>query len=70
MKLNELIQRIKLQCSYVDRVYWLLFGMLIIVAILALFSASSTLAFEDSSTLSPILDQGGARPGSRVTGGD
>lgn len=57
MKLNELIQRIKLQCSYVDRVYWLLFGMLIIVAILALFSASSTLAFEDSSTLSPILDQ-------------
>ena len=40
MKIDELIQKIKLQCNYIDRVYWLLFGTLIIVAILALFSAS------------------------------
>lgn len=57
MKINELIQKIKLQCTYIDRVYWLLFGVLIIVAILALFSASSTLAFAGDSTLNPILDQ-------------
>jgi cell division protein FtsW len=42
----------------VDKVYWVLFAVLIIVAILALFSASSTLAFEkDSSTLGPIMEQ-------------
>ena len=57
MKIDELIQKIKLQCNYIDRVYWLLFGVLIIVAILALFSASSTLAFAGDSTLNPILDQ-------------
>ena len=57
MKIDELIQKIKLQCNYIDRVYWLLFGILIIVAILALFSASSTLAFAGDSTLNPILDQ-------------
>ena len=57
MKINELIQKIKLQCTYIDRVYWLLFGLLIIVAILSLFSASSTLAFAGDSTLNPILNQ-------------
>ena len=57
MKIDELIQKIKLQCNHIDRVYWLLFGVLIIVAILALFSASSTLAFAGDSTLNPILDQ-------------
>jgi cell division protein FtsW len=38
-------------------VYWLIFGVLIIVAILALFSASSTLAFAHGNTLSPIINQ-------------
>ena len=57
MKIDELIQKINLQCNHIDRVYWLLFGVLIIVAILALFSASSTLAFAGDSTLNPILDQ-------------
>ena len=57
MKIDELIQKIKLQCTYIDRVYWLLFGVLIIVAILSLFSASSTLAFAGDSTLNPILNQ-------------
>ena len=57
MKIDEFIQKIKLQCTYIDRVYWLLFGVLIIVAILSLFSASSTLAFAGDSTLNPILNQ-------------
>ena len=57
MKINELIQKIKQQCTYIDRVYWLLFGVLIIVAILALFSASSTLAFAGDNTLNPIMNQ-------------
>lgn len=54
---NNLTHKIRQQCQHVDRVYWLLFGLLIIVAILALFSASSTLAFAHGNTLSPILDQ-------------
>ena len=54
---NNLTHKIRQQCQYVDRVYWLLFGLLIIVAILALFSASSTLAFTHGNTLSPILNQ-------------
>ena len=54
---NNFTHKIRQQCQYVDRVYWLLFGLLIIVAILALFSASSTLAFAHGNTLSPILNQ-------------
>ena len=42
--------------SYIDKVYWILFGVLIIVAILALFSASSTLALKNNSALGPIMD--------------
>jgi cell division protein FtsW (lipid II flippase) len=57
MKQNELIQKFKSQLKYIDRVYWLLFAVLIIVAILALFSASSTLAFAENSTLNPIINQ-------------
>lgn len=58
MNLNDYKQRILQQINYIDKVYWVLFGILIIIAILALFSASSTLAFEsDSSTLGPILEQ-------------
>lgn len=57
MNFNELIQKLKLQYTYIDRVYWLFFGLLIIVAILSLFSASSTLAFASDSTLNPILSQ-------------
>ena len=43
---------------YVDRTYWVLFIGLIIWAIIALFSASSTLAFkEEGGILGPILSQ-------------
>lgn len=58
MTINDYKNKIRQQLSYVDKVYWVLFAVLIIVAILALFSASSTLAFEkDSSTLGPIMEQ-------------
>lgn len=58
MNINDYKSRFAQQRTYIDKVYWVLFGMLIIIAILALFSASSTLAFEkNSSTLGPIMDQ-------------
>ena len=58
MTINDYKAKLRQQLSYVDKVYWVLFGILIIVAILSLFSASSTLAFEKgSSTLGPIMEQ-------------
>ena len=58
MNLSDYKARFAQQRTYIDKVYWLLFGILIIVAILALFSASSTLAFEkNSSILGPIMEQ-------------
>ena len=58
MNISTLQTRLLQQRNYIDKVYWVLFGILIIVAILALFSASSTLAFEkNSSTLGPIMEQ-------------
>ncbi|MBR1878786.1 MAG: FtsW/RodA/SpoVE family cell cycle protein [Paludibacteraceae bacterium] len=47
----------KLNLKNIDRTFWLLFGMLIIVAIIALFSASSTLVYERHSVLGPIGQQ-------------
>lgn len=58
MTLDDYKKKIRQRLSYVDKVYWVLFAILIIAAILALFSASSSLAFEKgSSTLGPILEQ-------------
>jgi cell division protein FtsW len=58
MRIDELKERLLQQRNYIDKVYWVLFGILIVVAILALFSASSTLAFEEnSSPLGPIMEQ-------------
>lgn len=58
MNLNDYKNRLLQQMNHIDKVYWVLFGILIIIAILALFSASSTLAFNnDSSTLGPIMEQ-------------
>lgn len=58
MNLNGYKSRFAQQRTHIDKVYWVLFGILIVVAILALFSASSTLAFEkNSSTLGPIMEQ-------------
>ena len=58
MRIDELKKRLLQQRNYIDKVYWVLFGILIVVAILALFSASSTLAFEENrSPLGPIMEQ-------------
>ena len=58
MNISDLKQSIRQQMRYVDRTYWVLFIGLIIWAIIALFSASSTLAFkEEGGILGPILSQ-------------
>ena len=47
----------KLNLQNIDRTYWILFGLLIVVAIIALFSASSTLVYMHHSALGPIGQQ-------------
>ena len=57
--MNSIKQYIREQMRYIDRTYWVLFFALIIVAIITLFSASSTLAFQADSggVLGPIMSQ-------------
>ena len=58
MIINYLKQYIRQQMQYIDRTYWILFIALILVAIIALFSASSFFVFQEgNSTLGPILSQ-------------
>lgn len=47
----------KMDLKYIDRTYWFLFISLIIIAIIALFSASSTLVYMHHSALGPIGQQ-------------
>ena len=44
----------KLKLQNIDRTFWILFGLLIVVAIIALFSASATLVYMNHSALGPI----------------
>lgn len=59
MLINRIKEYIRQQVPYIDRTYWVLFFALIIVAIITLFSASSTLAFQSDggSVLGPIMSQ-------------
>lgn len=59
MIIDHIKKYIHQQMKYIDRTYWVLFFALIIVAIIALFSASSTLAFQSDggSVLGPIMSQ-------------
>ncbi|MBO4986461.1 MAG: FtsW/RodA/SpoVE family cell cycle protein, partial [Paludibacteraceae bacterium] len=58
MIINDIKQYIRQQMQYIDRTYWVLFIALILVAIIALFSASSFFVFQEgNSTLGPILSQ-------------
>ena len=41
----------------IDKTFWIIYGLLIIVAIIALFSASSTLVYQRGSVLGPIGSQ-------------
>ena len=59
MIINRIKEYIRQQLQYIDRTYWVLFFALIIVAIIALFSASSTLAYHKGlgTGLAPTLSQ-------------
>jgi cell division protein FtsW len=58
MIIDNIKQYIRQQMQYIDRTYWILFIALILVAIIALFSASSFFVFQEgNSTLGPILSQ-------------
>ena len=47
----------KLNLKNIDKTFWIIYGLLIIVAIIALFSASSTLVYQRGSVLGPIGSQ-------------
>ena len=47
----------RLKLDYIDRTFWGMFIALILVAIIALFSASSTLVYQRGSVLGPIGSQ-------------
>ena len=47
----------KLNFKNIDRTFWILYALLIVVAIIALFSASSTLVYMHHSALGPIGQQ-------------
>lgn len=48
---------ININNKYIDRTFWVLFITLIVVAIIALFSASSTLVYEEHSAIGPVGQQ-------------
>jgi cell division protein FtsW len=48
---------LKLNIKNIDKTFWIIYGLLIIVAIIALFSASSTLVYQRGSVLGPIGSQ-------------
>lgn len=43
--------------KYIDKTFWVLFIALIVVAVIALFSASSTLVYEEHSIIGPVGQQ-------------
>ena len=49
--------KLRLRLQNIDRTFWGLFIALIVVAIIALFSASSTLVYQNQSVLGPIGQQ-------------
>ncbi len=55
MDKKGLIGLCKERLRYADKTYWILFGALMIVSIIALFSASSSLAFKQDSALEPVM---------------
>ena len=49
--------KIPLERKYLDRPLWILFAILLVVAVISLFSAGSTLAYADDSSIGPIAKQ-------------
>lgn len=54
---TELRTNPQFSLQYVDKTFWVLFVILIIVAMIALFSASSTLVYKSGSPLGPVGHQ-------------
>lgn len=57
MDKSRVIDIIKSKLQYVDKTYWTVFILLVVFAVLELFSASSTLAFKTGSLLGPVWHQ-------------
>jgi len=57
MEQPNIIDLIKRKLKYVDKTYWTVFVLLVVFAVLELFSASSTLAFKTGSLLGPVWHQ-------------
>ena len=53
----SVLDTIKRKLKYVDKTYWTVFILLVVFAVLELFSASSTLAFKSGSLLGPVWHQ-------------
>jgi len=51
------IDLIKRKLQYIDKTYWTVFILLVVIAVIELFSASSTLAFKTGSLLGPVWHQ-------------
>lgn len=47
----------KLSVSYVDRIFWILYGILFLVSVVALFSASASLVYKSGSMFGPVGKQ-------------
>ena len=57
MEQSNFIDLIKRKLKYVDKTYWTVFILLVVFAVIELFSASSTLAFKTGSLLGPVWHQ-------------
>ena len=58
MTITDIKKYVSEQMQYIDRTYWVMFVGLILMASIALFSASSFFVFQEgNSTLGPILSQ-------------
>ena len=57
MEQRNIIDLIKRKLKYVDKTYWTVFILLVVFAVIELFSASSTLAFKTGSLLGPVWHQ-------------
>ncbi|MBR0309642.1 MAG: FtsW/RodA/SpoVE family cell cycle protein [Paludibacteraceae bacterium] len=51
------IDILKRKLQYIDKTYWTVFILLVVFAVIELFSASSTLAFKSGSLLGPLWHQ-------------
>lgn len=54
---SRVLDIIKRKLQYVDKTYWTVFILLVVIAVIELFSASSTLTFKTGSLLGPVWHQ-------------